>query len=250
MENLKISIITVCYNSAKTIKQTIESVLQQTYKNVEYIIIDGVSTDGTIEIVNEYLDNISIFISEPDNGIYDAMNKGIKVAGGQVVGILNSDDVFFNKEVLSKIARAFSVYNTDVVYGNIVMSKKENANNYVRKWIAGKRSSFTCGWHPPHPGLYIKRSAYKAYGLYNPRFDVSADFDLMMRFFVIYKVSSYYLNEFIVNMSLGGESTGSFEKILLGNINIRKSFKANNVTYLWIYPCFRIFKKILQFIKF
>lgn len=248
MENLVVSIITVCYNSASTIEQTIQSVLQQSYKHIEYIIVDGDSNDGTVEIIKKYLPHVSKFISEPDKGIYDAMNKGIQNANGEIVGILNSDDLFFDKEIISKIVNAFVDNNTEVVYGNIVMSKHVNMSKPIRRWIAGKAKSFKWGWHPPHPGLFVRKSVYDKYGLYNIGYNVSADFDLMLRLFYVHKVTSYYLNEFIVNMRIGGESTGSLKNILQGNINIRKSFKNNNVGYIWFYPYIRIVKKILQFI--
>jgi len=248
MDKVSISIITVCFNSACTIEQTIQSVLQQSYSNIEYIVIDGKSTDGTIEIANKYLSRLAAFVSEPDLGIYDAMNKGIKYATGDIIGILNSDDVFFDRDVLTKVASAFAIQNTDVVYGNIVISSQANMNNHIRKWIAGKRKSFTWGWHPPHPGVFVKKTIYDVYGKYNINYKVSADFDLLLRLFEVNKVSYYYLNEFIVNMRMGGESTGSIKKILSGNINIRKSFKANRVPYLWVYPYLRFLKKLLQFI--
>lgn len=248
MESLVISIITVCYNSANTIEQTIRSVLSQSYQGIEYVIIDGGSTDGTKEIIKRYINEISIFISEPDKGIYDAMNKGIKVATGDVISILNSDDIFISDSVITKVAEAFLAHKTDVVYGNIVMSKNENINKHVREWIAGKRASFVWGWHPPHPGLFVRKSLYLSYGFYNSRYFVSADFDLMLRLFEVHKVTSYYLNEFLVNMRMGGESTGSLKGIIAGNINIRKAFKANDVRYVWIYPCIRIWRKLLQYL--
>ncbi len=152
----KISIVTVCYNSAATIEKTIVSVQQQTYKNIEHIIVDGCSRDGTIEIVKKMLSDKVVFISEPDNGIYDAMNKGINCATGAIVGILNSDDVFFNKDVLSKVAKAFAVHNTDVVFGDIVMSNRNDLEVHVRKWIAGKKKIFCLRMASTTPGVVCK----------------------------------------------------------------------------------------------
>jgi glycosyltransferase involved in cell wall biosynthesis len=244
-----VSIITVCYNSGSTLRQTIESVLNQTYANIEYIIIDGGSTDGTVDIIEEYAGKGIFFISEPDSGIYDAMNKGIKKASGDVIGILNSDDVYFNNNVINKVANEFKERKVDAVYGNLLMSKYDNINKYVRKWISGAKKSFIWGWHPPHPALFIKKSCYDTFGLYKPNYDVSADFELMLRFFEVNKISSFYLDEVLVIMRLGGESTGSFKNILLGNINIKRAFKENKMPYFWIYPFIRVFKKIFQFIR-
>lgn len=249
MEKIKFSIITVCFNSVETVEQTIQSVIGQNHKNIEYIIIDGGSTDGSVEVIKKYSSHIACYISEPDQGIYDAMNKGIARANGEVIGILNSDDIFFDNSTISKLASAFQTQKTDVVYGDIIISAKNNMNKHIRKWIAGKRKSFLWGWHPPHPGLFIKNSVYKKCGIYNINYDVSADFDLMLRLFEVNKVSAYYLKEFIVNMRTGGESSGTIKKIIIGNLNIKKSFHANNVTYLWVYPFIRVIKKITQFIK-
>jgi glycosyltransferase involved in cell wall biosynthesis len=245
---MKVSIITVCYNSIQTVEETIKSVLAQNYNQLEYIIIDGGSTDGTLEIINRYRDALSVVISEPDGGIYDAMNKGLRNATGEVVGILNSDDLYYNESVLEEVAKAF--FNNDdveAVYGNVVISKFEDVSKPVRKWIAGKPKSFLWGWHPPHPGLFLRKSVYDKYGYFNTSYKVSADFELMLRFFVVHKIKAFYLDRILVNMRMGGASTGSIKNILIGNYYVKKAFKENNVTYFWAYPIIRISNKLQQF---
>ncbi|GEO09909.1 glycosyltransferase family 2 protein [Segetibacter aerophilus] len=246
---MKVSIITVCYNSVNSIKGTIESVLNQTYGDIEYIIIDGGSLDGTLEVINQYKDQISLIISEADAGIYDAMNKGIVNATGEIVGILNSDDIYFSNNVIENLVNTFKTLAVDAVYGNVILSKLDNLDNHVRKWVAGKRKTFIWGWHPPHPSLFIKRDCYRMLGLYKTEYQISADFELMLRFFEVHKITSAYLDEVIVNMRMGGASTGSIKNMLIGNINIRRAFKENGLPYFWIYPGIRIIKKILQFVN-
>ena len=184
---LKISIITVTYNSESTIAMTMESILSQTYSNIEYILIDGQSKDNTIKIVKTYEDQFKgkmRWISEPDKGIYDAMNKGICMASGDIIGILNSDDIYVDKYVIQDIVQAFEKYPIECLYGNLYFVHNNNMNKIIRTWEGSQYipGSFSKGWHPAHPTFYTKKQCYLKYGLYDCSIKVSADFELMLRF--------------------------------------------------------------------
>ena len=183
---MKISIITVCFNSQQTIKATIKSVLNQSYKQVEYIIIDGASTDNTIKIINEFSNSIDVFVSEGDAGIYDAINKGITKSSGDVVGLLHADDVFDNNSVVGNVMRLFDE-NIDMIYGDINYVDRKDINRVIRRWKSDSytKGKFKWGWMPPHTGFFIKKSCYTKYGLYNLSLGSSADYELMLRMFEV-----------------------------------------------------------------
>ena len=183
----KISIITVAFNSAKTIKGTIESIISQDYNNIEYLIIDGGSTDGTMDIVKSYAEHVKYYVSEPDNGIYDAMNKGIKAATGDVIGILNSDDFYPNSFVLSNVAKLFQKYSCDAVYGDLVYVKANDINKIKRYWQAGEYSTSKIknGWMLPHPTFFVKKKIYTRYGLYDTDLKSAADYEMILK--LLYK---------------------------------------------------------------
>jgi len=216
---MKISIITVVRNNVATINDAIESVLSQTYKNIEYIIVDGASTDGTVEVVQGYTNKIDKFISEKDQGLYDAMNKGIGLATGDVIGILNSDDVYFDKNVLENIVNTFRDKQLDSVFGDLYYVNKDDLNKIVRYWKSSdfKLGSFAKGWHPPHPAFFVKKDIYEKYGMFDLQLKVSADFDLMLRFLEKYQISSMYLPKILVKMRIGGESNSSLKNIITSN---------------------------------
>ena len=248
----KVSIITITYNSEKTLNDTIDSIISQTYDNIEYIIIDGGSSDKTINIVNSYTNKISKFISEKDHGIYDAMNKGLKLATGNIVGILNSDDVYYDNTIIEKIVEKFKKENVESVYGDLYYVEEENLNKVARCWKSSvfKKNSFAKGWHPPHPTFFVKKEIYNIYGYFDLNMKVSADFELMLRFLERYKISTSYLPEVIVKMRLGGESNQSIKNILVGNKSILKAFEKNRIqvnkfTYLF----YRFLPKIIQILK-
>ncbi|PDH47242.1 MAG: glycosyl transferase [Bacteroidetes bacterium MED-G20] len=244
---MKISIITVCYNSQETIKDTIESVINQSYDNIEYIIIDGNSNDNTCNIINSY-SNIDIFISENDKGIYDAINKGIKRASGEIIGLLHADDVFDNHQVIEKVISNFSS-NKDILYGDINYVKKNNLNQIVRKWRSGNYSSkkFKWGWMPPHTGFFLKRKCYINFGLYRLDLGSSADYELMLRMFEVHKLSSFYLPINIVKMRVGGISNSSFKNRWTANKNDKKSWKVNSLNPGW---CTFVLKPIIKLKQF
>ncbi len=250
--SLKVSIVTTTYNSQKTLEETIKSVLSQSYKDIEYIIIDGNSSDGTIEIVSKYRDRISKFISEPDNGIYDAMNKGLKLATGDVVGILNSDDVYCDNNVVAKVVDIFNQTDSDSVYGDLYYVKEDDLTNVVRYWKSSvfKKGSFKKGWHPAHPTFFVKKEIYEKYGYFDLSMEVSADFELMLRFLEKYNISAKYIPQVIVKMRMGGESNSSIKNIIKGNRSILKAFDKNHIKVNKIlYPLYRFFPKIIQILK-
>jgi glycosyltransferase involved in cell wall biosynthesis len=246
---MKISIITVSYNSDKTIEDTFKSILEQSYDDIEYIVIDGGSTDDTLNIVKKYSDIINIFVSEPDKGLYDAMNKGIKLASGDVIGIINSDDFFCDKDALKKIMIAFDLNSSlDSVYADLYYVSKNDTSKIIRRWITGHRKPFNSGWHPAHPTLYIKKKIYNDFGLFNLDFKFAADFELMVRFFDRHQISSYYLPESLVKMRLGGKTNKSLKNIFLQNIECLDAFSINEIKFSrFLYPIYRFIPKIFQF---
>lgn len=249
---MKISIITVTYNSEKTLEDTISSVLNQNYEDLEYILVDGASKDNTINIINSFQKKYPQklkYISEKDYGIYDAMNKGIRMATGDIIGILNSDDIFNDNFVLTDIIRAFS-NNIDAICGNLKFVRKNNVNSTVRVWKGSPYKSFSKGWHPAHPTFYVRKRIYDNYGVYDTSFNVSADFELMLRLIEINHINIRYLNRDIVKMRIGGESTCSLINIYKGNKNIIKAFNKNKIKVSYLYPIYRLTPKILSLIKF
>jgi glycosyltransferase involved in cell wall biosynthesis len=216
---MKISIITVVFNNKETIKSAIDSVLSQTYKNIEYIIIDGASDDGTLEVVQSYGDKISKFVSEKDKGIYDAMNKGINLATGGIVGILNSDDFYIDEKVIEKVIKEFEEKDVDSVYADLVFVRPENLDKTVRYYDSSKfnLSRFAYGWMPAHPTFFVKREAYEKYGVFRTDLKIAADFDILVRFLFNHKISYSYIQEVLVKMRIGGVST-SFNSIWIISI--------------------------------
>ena len=203
---MKISIITITYNSAKSLPRTLDSVQSQTYRDIEHIIVDGASTDGTVALIEAYAaahDNVK-WISEKDNGIYNALNKGIALATGDVIGFLHSDDVFYSAGSIGKIATAFADGKVDVVYGDLQYSRE---GKVVRRWKSNPfhPSSLKYGWMPPHPTLYVRREVYEKTGPYDDWFHISADYDMILRIFKS-GFQSKYLPEVIVSMEVGGAS--------------------------------------------
>ena len=249
---MKVSIITATYNSASTIRDTLESVNAQTYPNIEHIIVDGNSKDNTLELVKQYGKRVTKIISEPDKGIYDAMNKGIKAATGDVIGILNSDDFFDSPDVVANIARAFEEdSHLEGVYTNLYYVKKDDPITIVRHWKSEPfiEKSFFGGWHPPHPTLYLRKEVYTAYGLFNLDFSLAADFELMLRFFEKYKIKTKYLDITAIRMRLGGATSKNWENIRKQNIECINAFKVNGFKPPMLYPVYRLLPKLMQFFK-
>lgn len=248
---MKISLITVCYNSEATLETTIKSVIEQTYKNIEYIVIDGNSTDKTKDIIQSNIDLIDIYISEDDDGVYDAMNKGIKLATGDVIGFLNSDDFFKSSLVLSKINEIFEVKKADISYGNMHYVLRDNIKNIRRLWISGeyKKNYFEDGWVPGHPTFYAKRNLYEKHGCFDLNYKLAADYELMLRFMIKPNLNIEYISEVLVVMRLGGLTSGSIKNRYLQNLEIKKAWKNNNLKIPKLFLLYKLIKKIKQFFK-
>jgi glycosyltransferase involved in cell wall biosynthesis len=247
---LKFSIITVVYNNKDTIKYAIESVLSQSFNNIEYIIIDGLSSDGTMDIINSYQDRIDKIISEEDGGIYDAMNKGIQHATGDVIGILNSDDYYIDNYVIENISKIFSMQMIDSVFADLVYVNPKNLNKVVRRFNSGrfKPDAFAYGIMPAHPTFFVKKDIYDKFGLYRVDLKNASDFELFVRFFYVHRVSYFYLNKIIVKMRTGGSSTSLFS-IVINNIEILKACKLNGIRTNILKILLRYFSKALEIIN-
>lgn len=213
---MKISVITATYNSRATIREAIESVLSQSWHDVEYIVIDGGSRDGTLDILEQYRDRFSYFVSEPDKGIYDALNKGIRAATGDIVGFLHSDDLFEDENVLASIVEAFKKSNADAVYGDLLYVRSNDPSKVVRYWKSGtfRRNSLTLGWMPPHPTFYVKRNLYESAGYFDTSFRISADYESVLRFLGKHRARLAYVNRVLVRMRVGGASNRSISNII------------------------------------
>jgi glycosyltransferase involved in cell wall biosynthesis len=248
---LKVSIVTVCFNSENYIKDAIESVLNQTYKDIEYIIIDGGSIDKTIDIVKSYGNKISKFISEPDKGIYDAMNKGLKLASGAYIGILNSDDFYINNNIIEEIVKQIETNKTDSLYADLIYIKADDTNKHIRYWKSGEfiSGSFRKGWHPPHPTFFVKTDLYQKFGYFNMDYALAADFELMLRFLEKEKITTQYYKQAIIKMRLGGATNKRISNIYKQNIECYKAFKKNGLSVSLLYPFLRLLPKITQFFK-
>lgn len=220
---MKVSIITSCYNRAATIRSAIESVLAQDYKDIEFIVVDGSSTDGSLDIIREYADRISIIISEPDHGMYEAINKGIRVATGEIIGLLHSDDFFYDNGVIGRIVERMKRTHADFLYGDGLFVNPDDTNKVVRNWIGGGYRLWKVrhGWLPLHPTCYIRRDVMTRLGLYNESYKIAADSDLLVRYLLTGGLTVTYLNEYIVRMRMGGLSTDSAKRKKMWEEDIR-----------------------------
>jgi glycosyltransferase involved in cell wall biosynthesis len=245
---MKVSIITTSYNSASTIRDTLLSVAAQDYPHIEHIVIDGGSTDGTLNIVSEF-PHIAKVVSEKDKGIYDAMNKGIHLATGDLIGILNSDDFYTNPKVLSNVVSKIWEDGTDTLYANLDYVDSLNTKLIVRTWISGNYSQrkFRFGWMPPHPTFFVKKSVYDKYGLFDLSFTTAADYEIMLRFLLKNHVSTSYLPETIVHMRAGGHSNASLSHRLKANAEDSRAWKKNKLTPYFFTTILKPARKIHQF---
>ena len=247
---MKISIITATYNSARTLRDTLESVRNQDYPEIEHILVDGASTDNTLEIIRSF-PHVAHCISEKDKGLYDAINKGIRKASGDVIGILNSDDFFPNNQVLSKIANAFMQYNVDAVYGDIAFVKPENLTRIVRLYSSRRFNTekFAYGYMPAHPSFYAKKSCYDKYGDYQTDYKIAADYELLMRFMHRNGISHKYISEIIVYMRTGGVSNKNISSRYTLNKEIIRACKENGVSTNMAILSLKYMRKIFEYIN-
>ncbi|CUN61789.1 glycosyl transferase family protein [Bacteroides xylanisolvens] len=220
---MKVSIITSCFNRVATIRSAIESVLAQDYNDIEFIVVDGSSTDGSLDIIREYADRISIIISEPDHGMYEAINKGIRVATGEIIGLLHSDDFFYDNGVVGRIVERMKRTHADFLYGDGLFVNPDDTNKVVRNWIGGGYRLWKVrhGWLPLHPTCYIRRDVMMRQGLYNESYKIAADSDLLVRYLLTGGLTVTYLNEYIVRMRMGGLSTDSAKRKKMWEEDIR-----------------------------
>jgi len=246
----KISIITVSFNSAQTIGDTLKSVAAQSHPNIEHIIVDGSSTDQTVKIV-EGFPHVAKYISEKDEGIYFAMNKGIAMASGEVIGILNADDLYADKGVIARVVAVFEDPKVDATYADLVFVDREDVLKVVRTWKSGpfKRSSMYNGWMPPHPTFFVRRSVYEKYGNFNTILRSAADYELMLRFLLKHEINLSYLPETIIKMRQGGKSTASISNRIKANMEDRKAWKMNGLKPHFFTLILKPLRKIKQFIS-
>jgi glycosyltransferase len=246
---LTLTIITACFNASSTIADTLQSIANQSHPNIEHIIIDGASVDDTLNIVQQF-PHVSTCISEKDGGIYDAMNKGIKLAKGDVVGILNADDVYANNDIISKVAALFNDESIEAVYGDLVFVDQLQTNKIKRTWIAGTYhyKQLYNGWMPPHPTFFVRRSLYEKYGNFNTTLTSAADYELMLRFLLKHKVKLAYLPEIMVRMRQGGKSTASIKNRLIANKEDHLAWKINGLKPRPFTLILKPLRKIKQFI--
>lgn len=249
---MKISLITATYNSAKTIQDTIESVLSQTHENIEYIIIDGGSKDNTMDIVNIYKNHISHIVSEKDKGIYDAMNKGIGLATGDVVGILNSDDFFTSNDILQTVSENFKKDSSlQALYGDIHFVNPDNLEKSVRYYSSAifRPSLFRFGFMPAHPSFYVRKEQYDRLGLYDINYRIAADYDLLIRFLHKERIKTKYLPKDFVTMRTGGASTESIESRVVLNKEIVKACKRYGIYTNMMLLSFKYLYKITELFR-
>ena len=232
---MKISIITSVYNNKEYIAEAIESVLNQSYQNIEYIIIDGASTDGTVDIINSYGDKIAQFVSEEDDGIYEGLNKGIHLATGDVIGFLHSDDFYLHDQVIEMIVEYFYTQNCDGVYGDLIYVDQNRTDRVIRHWKSGKfvHDNLKRGWMPPHPTFFIKREVYEKFGVFDTDFKISADYNFMLKILSHKDIKACYLPNVLYVMRIGGASNKNLKSLFQKSKEDLRALKQNKVGSLW-----------------
>ncbi|MEL7122074.1 MAG: glycosyltransferase family 2 protein [Bacteroidota bacterium] len=245
---MKVSIITATYNSASTVADTLDCIANQSYAEIEHIVIDGLSTDETLKIVRKF-PHVDKIISEKDQGIYDAMNKGITQASGEIIGILNSDDFYPNTDVIQNVVNAFKTQKVDSIYGDLQYIDQAKNQKVIRYWRAGnfKTDGFLWGWMPPHPTFFVRKSIYEKFGLFDLNLKSAADYELMLRFLHKEKISTHYLSQVLVKMRTGGQSNATLKNRLLANREDRLAWKRNDLTPFFFTTWLKPLRKINQF---
>lgn len=246
---MKLSIITATYNSSQTVADTLASVQRQSYPNIEHIVVDGASRDNTLDIVRRF-PHVATLVSEKDNGIYDAMNKGIGLTNGDVIGILNSDDIYSNEQTINKVMAAFEDPSIDAVYGDLQYVSRNDLEKVTRTWRAGNyaRKKFYFGWMPPHPTFFVRKSVYEEIGAFKCALRSSADYEFILRALLKYNYKAYYIPEVLVKMRNGGMSNASLKHRLRANREDREAWKLNGLRPYFFTVPFKPIRKIFQFI--
>lgn len=247
---MQISIITATFNSDRFINDAVNSYRNQTFADKELVIIDGKSTDGTLEILSQNNQCINTLISEKDKGIYDALNKGVDLAQGDIIGILHSDDFLAHNKVLETVQKKFAKNpNLEAVYGDLQYVDRQNPEKIIRNWVSGDYdiNKFKKGWMPPHPALFIKATCFKKFGNYNLSYKSAADYDLILRFLFKHKIKAEYIPEVLVKMRVGGLSNKSLKNRINANKEDRLALKLNGMPYAWWVSILKPLSKLNQF---
>jgi len=247
---MKISIITAVYNNVQTINSCVESVLSQTHPSIEYIVIDGGSRDGTIDAIRKYKGGIAKFISEPDAGTYDALNKGIGMASGDVIGFLHADDFYAANTVIGTVAAHMALHGVDSCYGDLMYVQKDNTERPIRYWRSCPYTDglFLRGWMPPHPTFFVRKKVYDAYGVFDTSFRIAADYELMLRFLEKYRISSAYIHEVLVKMRMGGTSNLGLRNMMVKTAEDYRAWKVNSLHRRFYTIPFKNMSKVGQFV--
>jgi len=249
---MKISVITVCYNSAKTIGHTLRSVCEQTYGDIEHIIIDGGSNDETLNVVSAEVIQNNKLVSEKDKGIYDAMNKGIALATGDIIGFINADDFYPSSNVLATVATAFASSGVDSCYGDLCYVQQDDVGKTVRYWRSSPFAAglFGRGWCPPHPTFFVRRKVYERLGGFDLSYKIAADVELMARFLEQARISSHYIPQVLVHMRMGGTTNRSISNVVKQNLEIRRGFLALGLSFSWWrFMGNKVVSRALQFMR-
>ncbi len=245
---MKISLITVCYNAASTLGDTINSVLSQDYDNLEYIVIDGGSTDGTKSLLETHKNRITKWISEPDKGIYDAMNKGLKLVTGDIVGMINADDFYVDNSILSKVAAAFADKEVDAIFGDLVFVDPQNISKVVRKYSSSgwRPEKFAKGFMPAHPTFFTRKKFYDQFGLFKTDYRIAADYELLIRFLYVQRLRYKYLPLTMVKMRKGGVSSNGIKSNIILNNEIIRACRENGISTNQLKVYAKYFRKLFE----
>jgi glycosyltransferase len=248
---MKLSIITAVFNAAHTVEDCLAGVASQSFQDIEHIIVDGGSSDGTLEKIKKRGSHVAQMVSGPDRGIYDAINKGIKLAHGDVVGTLNADDFYADGSVAGKVMDTFAKTGCDSCYGDLLYVSAEDVNRVIRYWVSGEfhPGRFARGWMPPHPTFFVKREIYEKYGGFNIDFRIAADYELMLRLLLKHRISARYIPEVLVKMRWGGESNKSFGNIVRKTREDLRAWKVNGLSGRWSAVFLKNVSKLPQFLK-
>jgi glycosyltransferase involved in cell wall biosynthesis len=246
---MKVTLITVCRNAAAVIGASLESVFAQTHGDIEVIVIDGASTDGTQQVVERYRERLAHYVSEPDKGIYDAMNKGLRAATGEVIGFVNAGDLLMTPQVIAQVVDSFQRSHADAVYGDIIMVDEHDIHKVHRTWLSGTyhRANFRKGWMPPHVGTFIRKSAYDRFGHFNTDLRIAADYEILLRMLYKHEIRTIHLREVLVRFRLGGMSNGSVRHILKANREVRASWGLNGLQAPPLLVTRKLWSKVMQF---
>jgi glycosyltransferase involved in cell wall biosynthesis len=248
---MKVSVITAVYNNKQYLGDCIESVLAQSFRELEYIIIDGASTDGTLDIIKKYAGRISKWTSGPDSGIYDALNKGIKAATGDIIGFIHADDIYAHDKVLARVVSEMTQHNVDSCYGDLLYVDKKNTERIIRYWKSRhyREGLFQRGWMPPHPTFFVRKEIYERHGSFNTDFRIASDYELMLRFLEKEKISTLYIPEVLIKMRVGGASNRTAKNIVLKTAEDYKAWNVNGLERKFYTIPLKNLSKISQFLK-